>query len=88
MKRSKSNSIQTLKKIMAAPKLELSDLAKFFKEEEMPSVDVTPIGRHRLLQALRNKYGETYRNKPGISKMLKDYDSQREFFMKAMKARD
>lgn len=77
-----------LKRVMAAPKLELSDLSKFFKEEEMPSVDVTPIGRHRLLQALRNKYGETYRNKPGISKMLKDYDSQRDFFIKAMKARD
>jgi hypothetical protein len=88
MKRTKTNSSELLKRIMAAPQMELADLSKFFKEEEMPTVDVTPIGRHRLLQAFRNKYGETYRNKRGVSKILRDYDDQRDFFLKAMKARD
>lgn len=88
MKRTKTNTIQILQRLAAAPKLELNGLERFFKEEEMPMVDISPIGRHRLLQAFRNKFGDTYRNKPGVSKILKDFDDQRDFFLKAMKARD
>jgi hypothetical protein len=74
-------------KIMAAPSVQLQGLEVFFKPDEMPELDASPIGRHRLLQAFRNKYGETYRNKKGVSKIIKDFDDQRDFIIKALKAR-
>lgn len=87
MKKTKHSSQETMLKILAAPKISLPDLSKFLRPEEMPEIDASPLGRYRLLQSLRNKYGETYRNKRGVMKLIKDFDSQRDFILKAVKAR-
>ncbi len=87
MKKSPNSSREKILRILSAPKLELKDLSLFFKEDEMPEIEPTPLGRYRLLQSLRNKYGESYRNKKGVMRLIKDFDEQRDFIVKALKAR-
>lgn len=87
MKKSPNASREKILRILSAPKLELKDLSLFFKDDEMPEIEPTPLGRYRLLQGLRNKYGESYRNKKGVMRLIKDFDEQRDFIMKALKAR-
>lgn len=75
----KKNRLLTAKKILKMgpmPPIELKDLGKFFKPEEAPQLEPTPLGRHRLIQALRMKYGESFRNKSGVSSLIKDFDEQ------------
>ncbi len=67
--------------------MELKDLSLFFKEDEMPEIEPTPLGRYRLLQSLRNKFGDSYRNKKGVMRLIKDFDDQRDFIVKGLKAR-
>lgn len=85
MKVDKQKMIQKLARLGGIPKVDTSKVSRFFKADEMPAVDHTPLGRHRLVQALRNKYGETFRNKPGVSAALKDFDEQSAFIKKAIK---
>ena len=87
MKKSPNSSREKILRILSAPKLELKDLSLFFKDDEMPEIEPTPLGRYRLLQSLRNKYGESYRNKKGVMRLIKDFDEQRDFIVKALKAR-
>jgi len=87
MKRSPNASREKILKILSAPKMELKDLSLFFKEDEMPEIDPTPLGRYRLLQGLRNKFGDSYRNKKGVMRLIKDFDDQRDFIVKGLKAR-
>lgn len=87
MKQTKHSQKESILKILAAPKIELPDLAKYLKEDEMPELEPTPLGRYRLIQSLRNKYGPTYRNKKGVAKLLRDFDEQRDFIVKVLKAR-
>jgi len=87
MKKSIGTKRETILKVLAAPKVELKGLEAFLKPEEIPHIDGSPLGRHRLIQTLRNKYGEGFRNKPGISRILKDFDEQRDLMVKIIKAR-
>lgn len=87
MKRSPNASREKILKILSAPKMELKDLSLFFKEDEMPEIEPTPLGRYRLLQSLRNKFGDSYRNKKGVMRLIKEFDDQRDFIVKGLKAR-
>ena len=87
MKQTKHSSRENILKILAAPKIELPDLKNFLREDEMPALEPTPLGRYRLIQSLRNKYGPSYRNKRGVMKLLRDFDKQREFIVSVLKAR-
>ena len=42
--------------------------------EDAPKLEPTKLGQYRLMMGLRNKYGANYRNIPGISEALKDFD--------------
>ncbi len=44
--------------------------------EGMPKLEYTPVGRIRLLRAIRNRFGANFRNLPGIEDALKDFDEQ------------
>jgi len=44
--------------------------------EQMPKLDYTPVGRIRLVRALRNRFGAHYRNLPGVEDVLKDFDQR------------
>lgn len=85
MKTTKKMIISKINSIGGVPKMDTSKISRFFKPEEMPSVEPTPLGRHRLVQALRNKYGETYRNKPGVIQAIKDFDDQSGLIKKTIK---
>jgi hypothetical protein len=59
-------------------KLSLADL-KDLLGERMPKFDHTPVGRLRLITALRNRFGDDYKNLPGITDILEDFDKEAEF---------
>ncbi len=88
MKKSRSNSAELIKRISMMPEIKLPGLEAYFKPEEMPEIDYSPIGRHRLLQAFRNKYGESYRNKRGVMSIIKDFDRKRDTMVKILKVRE
>jgi hypothetical protein len=87
MKQTKSQKMQRLLQISAtAPRINLPGLGSHFSPEEMPELEPTPMGRHRLLQAFRGKYGASFRNKRGVSKILKEFDEQTTFIRDALRA--
>lgn len=61
--------------------LSLSDLGDLLGER-MPKLEFTPIGRFRLMTALHNRFGEGYRNLPGIDKIMRDFDEEAKFAIK------
>lgn len=50
--------------------------------ERMPKLEFTPVGRLRLVTALRNRFGESYRNLPGIDNIMKEFDDHASFNVK------
>jgi len=59
-------------------KLTLDDLSDILGER-LPKLEFSPVGRLRLTSALRNRFGESYRNMPGIDDILKEFDSEAKF---------
>jgi len=58
--------------------LSLDDLGKLLGER-MPKLEYSPVGRMRLMTALRNRFGDSYRQLPGIDSILKEFDDQAKF---------
>lgn len=44
--------------------------------EKMPEISMDRVGRFRLLRALRNRFGESFRNITSIKDILKDFDRE------------
>lgn len=61
--------------------LSLDDLGDLLGER-MPKLEFTPVGRFRLTTALRNRFGDNYRNLPGINDIMKEFDKEAEFNVK------
>lgn len=55
--------------------VELSDLPDLLGEG-MPKLEFHPLGRMRLQAALRQRFGDNYRNVPGISQLMTKFDQQ------------
>lgn len=53
--------------------LELHDLPELLGER-MPSLQYDVLGRHRLINALHDRFGANYRNVPGVQQVLKKFD--------------
>ena len=43
--------------------------------EAMPDMPKNAIGRHRLLRSLKQRFGPNFRSLPGISDVVKEFDS-------------
>lgn len=71
-----SSRLKNIKRASILPKVELIGLENHLKPDQMPILDASPVGRHRLVQALKNRYGIMFRNVPGVANILKEYDSQ------------
>lgn len=56
-------------------KMSLEDLPKVLGEQ-MPKLEFNPVGRLRLQNALKQRYGANYRNLPGVSDILNHFDSE------------
>ena len=67
-----------------AKKLSLDDLGELLGEK-MPKLEFHPVGRLRLTTALRNRFGDSYRNLPGISDILSEFDKEVDFGIKLQK---
>lgn len=50
--------------------------------EDMPEITPTPLGRYRLITALKNKFGPSYRNYPQASEVLEHFDGELNYFSK------
>lgn len=50
--------------------------------EKMPKIEYTPVGRLRLITALRNRFGDGYRNLKGIDGILSEFDKEAAFNVK------
>lgn len=53
--------------------ISLSNLHEYLGEK-MPSLEYHPMGRVRLIRALAMRFGPGYRNLPGVSALLKEFD--------------
>jgi len=42
----------------------------------MPELSMDNVGKIRLLKAFRNRFGESFRNVPGIRELLKNFDKE------------
>lgn len=67
-------------------KLGLNDLEELLGER-MPKLEYTPVGRLRLTTALRNRFGDSYRNLPGIDDIMKEFDTESAFNVKLAEMR-
>lgn len=65
----------------SARKLTLDDLGEILGER-MPKLQFSPVGRMRLTSALRVRFGDQYRNLPGIDDILKEFDKEAAFNVK------
>lgn len=50
--------------------------------ERLPKLEFSPRGRMRLTEALRQRFGDNYRNLPGIGDVLKEFDEEARFNVK------
>lgn len=42
----------------------------------------TPLGRFRLMEALRNKFGDNHRNIPAAKQVMEHFDKEHDYFQK------
>lgn len=73
-----SETPATLNEIMGNKtngQLTMADL-KSVLGDSMPTIELNKVGRFRLLQALRNRFGDNYRNIPGVKNILDDFDKE------------
>ena len=55
--------------------VELDDLPHLLGEA-MPKLEFHALGRVRLMRALRQRFGDSYRNVPGIAHVISKFDEQ------------
>lgn len=67
-------------------KLTLDDLPGLLGER-MPKLDYHPVGRLRLTTALRNRFGDNWRNLPGMSDIMKEFDAEAQHNVNLQKMR-
>ena len=47
--------------------------------DAMPELPKNPVGRHRLVMALSQRFGPNFRSLPGVSGLIKQFDDEIEF---------
>ncbi len=62
----------------------LKDLPEILGEN-MPEMDLSTVGRIRLIRALRQRFGDNFRSLPGIKGIIKDFDDKASLAVKAEK---
>lgn len=55
--------------------LTLTDLPKILGEK-MPQIEPTRVGKLRLLNALQIRFGDGFKNIPGVKSILEDFDKE------------
>lgn len=47
---------------------------------DVPEITATPLGEFTLNRALKNKFGEGYRNNPAAKKAIEHFSKEKRFF--------
>lgn len=47
--------------------------------DAMPELPKSPVGRHRLIRALQQRFGSNFRSLPGIKNLMSEFDHDVEF---------
>lgn len=47
--------------------------------EAMPELPRNPVGRHRLIRSLGQRFGPNFRSLPGVKDLVSQFDSEIEF---------
>ena len=68
------------------PGLRLSHLQEILGDA-MPELPKNPIGRHRLITALSNRFGPGFRSLPGVSGLVTQFDDEIAFERKLAQMR-
>lgn len=55
--------------------------------DNTPHIEPTPLGRFRLVQALRGKFGDNFRAHSHAQALLSHFDNEYEFFRRYRKLR-
>jgi hypothetical protein len=55
-------------------KLSLSQLPEILGDG-MPELPRTAVGRHRLIRALQQRFGNNYRSLPGVKDLVAEFDA-------------
>lgn len=58
-----------------ARKLTLDDLPELLGDK-LPVIKYNPVGRLRLMSALRIRFGDGYRHIPGVDDIIKEFDAE------------
>lgn len=66
--------------------LSLSKLPELLGEA-MPNLPRNPVGRFRLVAALKNRFGANFRSLPGVSNLVREFDSDIELEQRIQKLR-
>lgn len=61
--------------------LSLEDLHELLGER-MPKLEFHPVGRLRLTTALRQRFGDGWKNLPGVESIMKEFDREADFNVK------
>lgn len=62
----------------AQGQLSLKDLPSLLGDG-MPELPRDAVGRHRLVRALQQRFGANFRSLPGVSGLVRQFDSEIEF---------
>ncbi len=44
--------------------------------ESMPELPKNPVGRHRLIRSLQQRFGVNYRSLPGVKDLVAEFDAE------------
>lgn len=81
---SKKVSLQELMGREGSKGITLKDLSNILGDS-MPDLPKNQVGRFRLVRALQQRFGSGFRNLPGVSDVVKEFDSDIEFEKTIMK---
>ncbi len=56
--------------------------------DAMPELPRNPLGRHRLIRSLQQRYGKNFRSLPGIKDLVKEFDDEIAFEVRVQKMRN
>ena len=66
----------TLGELMGGARgMSLNDLDDILGEKK-PELPRNKVGRYRLMQSLRNRFGNGYRNIPGVKNLIAEFDDE------------
>lgn len=70
---------ETMGKAAEKSSMTLADLPDILGPDKVMDMPKNRVGRHRLLKGLQQRFGNGYRNMPGVMELVKEFDEEIEF---------